>query len=92
MCFPDKTDNSVLCGFRVVPRNDKKEVNGYTFQGFGSHSNSYPYTYLTAAAAVGMDQGDVDLFIKRLDKVMAKCRKADKTPCNGENNEKVTST
>ena len=58
--------------YRVVPRDDVKEVSGHTFQGFGSHSNNYPTTYLTAAAAIGMTKHDVDAFIKRLDKVLAK--------------------
>ena len=53
-------------------KGDNKEVSGYTFQGFGSHSNQYPCSYLTAAAAIGMEKHDVDLFIKRLDKVLTK--------------------
>ena len=53
-------------------KGDDKEVSGYTFQGFGSHSNDYPCSYLTAAAAIGMERDDVDLFIKRLDKVLTK--------------------
>ena len=53
-------------------KGDDKEVSGYTFQGFGSHSNEYPCSYLTAAAAIGMERDDVDLFIKRLDKVLTK--------------------
>ena len=59
-----------LC--RVVRKGDVKEVSGFTFQGFGSHSNDYPCSYLTAAAAIGMEREDVDLFIKRLDKVLLK--------------------
>ena len=57
---------------RVVPQGTTKEINGHVFQGFGSHTNSYPSAYLTAAAAVGMTTEDVDLFIKRLDKTLAK--------------------
>ena len=46
---------------------------GFTFRGFGAHSSEYPCNYLTAAAAIGMTQNDVDTFIKRLDKVLSKC-------------------
>ena len=60
--------------FRVVPQNEVKEINGHIFQGFGSHHNSYPHTYLTAAAAVGITRQDIDTFVKRLDKVLAKCK------------------
>ena len=61
-----------VSGTRVVAKGDVKEVSGYTFQGFGSHSNNYPCAYLTAAAAMGMTKEDVDSFIKRLDKVLGK--------------------
>ena len=54
--------------------DDTKEVGGHVFQGFGSHTNAYPCAYLTAAAAIGMETDDVDAFVKRLDKVLAKCK------------------
>lgn len=57
----------------MVALDDVKEVAGYTFHGFGGHHNSYLCSYLTAAAAVGMTEDDVDVFIKRLDKVLHKC-------------------
>jgi len=57
-----------------------KEVSGHKFVGFGSHSNSYPCCYLTAAAAVGMQKQDVDSFIKRLDKVLGKFKKSPEKP------------
>ena len=60
-----------------------KEVSGYTFHGYGSHCDNYPCTYLTAAAAVGMAKDDVDSFVKRLDKVLAKWKK-DKGRCHAE--------
>jgi O-phospho-L-seryl-tRNASec:L-selenocysteinyl-tRNA synthase len=58
--------------FRVVPQGDVKTVSGFTFTGFGSHTNHYPCAYLTAAASIGITKGDVDLFVKRLDKVLLK--------------------
>lgn len=61
---------------RVVPRGITKEIGGHVFQGFQSHTNDYPCAYLTAAAAIGMTKEDVDLFVKRLDKVLAKVQKS----------------
>ncbi|XP_071481281.1 O-phosphoseryl-tRNA(Sec) selenium transferase-like [Diadema antillarum] len=61
-----------VSGARVVPQAVVKEINSHTFQGFGSHCNSYRCAYLTAAAAVGMTMEDVALFVKRLDKTLAK--------------------
>ena len=65
---------------------ENKEVSNYTFQGFGAHHNSYPCTYLTAAAAIGMTTQDVDLFIKRLDKVFVKSKIKDKKLVKVEEN------
>ncbi|XP_071830497.1 O-phosphoseryl-tRNA(Sec) selenium transferase-like isoform X2 [Apostichopus japonicus] len=80
-----------VSGARVVPRGVTKEIGGHVFQGFQSHTNSYPCAYLTAAAAIGMTKDDVDLFIKRLDKVLAKVQKS--KDGNGGNTQTVeTST
>ena len=72
---------TLLC-FRVVRKGEVKEVSGHTFYGFGSHSNEYPCSYLTAAAAIGMQKEDVDLFIKRLDKVLTKLKPSGKCDAN----------
>ena len=40
-------------------------------QGWGSHYDNTDAPYITAAAAIGMTQNDINLFIKRLDKVLA---------------------
>ncbi|XP_064630188.1 O-phosphoseryl-tRNA(Sec) selenium transferase-like isoform X2 [Lineus longissimus] len=61
-----------ISGTRVVPPGESKTVSGYTFTGFGSHMNRYPCAYLTAAASIGITKADVDLFVKRLDKVLVK--------------------
>jgi len=57
---------------RVVTRGTKQEIAGHDFTGFGAHHSDYPYTYLTAAAALGITKSDVDSFIRRLDKVFSK--------------------
>ena len=41
------------------------------FPGWGSHYDNTDVPYITAAAAIGMTQNDINLFIKRLDKVLA---------------------
>ena len=57
----------------MTPGQDK-EVCGHVFKNFGSHSDQIQTAYLTAAAAIGITKSDVDLFIKRLDKVLDSVR------------------
>lgn len=61
-----------VSGTRVVAQGEVKEIGGHLFKGFGAHHDNYPYAYLTVAAAIGMTMEDVDLLIKRLDKVLDK--------------------
>src|SRR5690348_4801168 len=76
-----------VSGVRVVTGNEKKTVAGISFEGFGAHSDKYPYSpYLTAAAAVGMTMNEVDRFVERLDKVL-KGKKPGKNNANGNNND-----
>lgn len=79
-----------VSGARVVARTGKEtSVSGLTFRNFGSHSNNYPCSYLTAAAAVGMTKCDVDTFISRLDQVFKKIKKTVKTTDETNNIENV---
>lgn len=55
---------------RVVAPGDNKQIGEYLFKNFNSHSNSYPCSYLTCAAAIGMKKEEVDSFIKRLQKIL----------------------
>ncbi|EGD76656.1 hypothetical protein PTSG_08006 [Salpingoeca rosetta] len=57
-----------VSGTRVVSTTATKEVAGITFKGYGAHVDEYPVPYMTAAAAVGLteDEVDVDVFIDRL--------------------------
>jgi len=55
---------------RVVAPGETKQLGNVTFQNFNSHSNNYPCSYLTCAAAIGMRRDEIDLFIKRLQKVL----------------------
>lgn len=61
-----------VSGTRVIATTDVKAIAGYTFEGWGSHSKSYPVAYLTAAASIGMTRKDVDLFVQRLSKCLGK--------------------
>lgn len=54
----------------VTPSNEK-DICGLKYKNFGSHSNNYPISYLTVASAIGITKTDIDLFIKRLDKIFS---------------------
>ena len=58
-----------------MAQGDQKNINGHTFLGFGSHFDCYPHTYLTAAAAIGITKGDVDMFITKLNETFVKWKK-----------------
>ncbi|XP_024144205.1 O-phosphoseryl-tRNA(Sec) selenium transferase isoform X1 [Oryzias melastigma] len=64
-----------VSGARVIPLGREQTINGYTFRGFMSHSESYPCPYLNAASAIGITREDVTLCIKRLDKSLKALRK-----------------
>lgn len=65
-----------VSGARVVPctTGSSKSVGEYTFEGWGSHCKGYPSAYLTAASALGVTREDVNVFVQRLDRVLAKAR------------------
>jgi len=64
-----------ISGTRVVPRHASKSVAGTVFQGFGAHCDDYPVPYLTAAAALGTTELDVQAFAARLDKCLTEFKK-----------------
>ena len=53
----------------IVSGTDNKCIEGVMFAGWGSHTDHTAAAYLTAAAAIGMTQLDLERFIKRLEKV-----------------------
>ena len=65
-----------VSGARVVPIGNQKVINGVKFQGYGSHVDCYSCDYLTVAAAIGIEVEDIELFIKRFDRILTK-----KLPC-----------
>jgi len=67
-------------GSRVVNPKEVRKINNVTFTGYGSHSNNYPFPYLTVAAAIGVNKTEIDQFIFRLDKTFSEYKK--KNPSN----------
>lgn len=64
-----------VSGCRVISTTDLKTIDGYKFQGWGSHiSHSNNVPYMTAAAGLGMTKQEVDNFIDKLDKILLKVR------------------
>ena len=59
---------------RVVTGKDSKSIEHLSFYGWGSHCNTMESTYLTAASGMGMEEEEVKMFIKRLDKVLEKAK------------------
>ena len=60
---------------RVVIPNKRVTIGPHTFSSWGSHTDSPPSAYLTAAAAIGMTKDEVTTFLRRLDKTLAKFRR-----------------
>ena len=55
-----------VSGVRVVPRGVRQTVAGVAFEGYGSSCADYPHHYLTAAAALGGTEREVDIFVSKL--------------------------
>lgn len=74
----------LVSGARAVPtaRTEPKKVGEWTFRNWGSHCDNYPSSYLTAASALGLQQEEVDVFVRKLDKVLTKAYGGPKGECN----------
>mmetsp|Transcript_6066 Transcript_6066/g.17357 ORF Transcript_6066/g.17357 Transcript_6066/m.17357 type:complete len:487 (-) Transcript_6066:1411-2871(-) len=59
--------NRSVSGARVVAPGKKAIVAGIEFEDYGGHIDGYGPPYITAAAALGTTEADVDLFISKLD-------------------------
>mmetsp|Transcript_45082 Transcript_45082/g.86216 ORF Transcript_45082/g.86216 Transcript_45082/m.86216 type:complete len:87 (+) Transcript_45082:175-435(+) len=64
-----------VSGVRTVPRGVTTSVAGVDFHGFGSSHDAYPTPYLTAAAALGTTEDDVDKFCIRLGECLSDTHK-----------------
>ena len=63
-----------VSGARVILNEehpDPKMIAGYPFKNWGSHSDSYPHSYLTVAASIAVNKEDIDPFLKRLTSVLS---------------------
>merc|ERR1712226_1670155 len=66
-----------VSGTRAATGKEEKVFQGnHVFKGWGSHYDNTDVPYITAAAAIGMTHNDINLFIKRLDKVLAQKTKS----------------
>ncbi|GMH46230.1 hypothetical protein TrRE_jg6548, partial [Triparma retinervis] len=65
-------------GARVVKKGERKKIGEHVLEGFGSSTEGYGTSYITAAVGVGMRREEVDGFIKRLDKAMKDVKKKEK--------------
>jgi O-phospho-L-seryl-tRNASec:L-selenocysteinyl-tRNA synthase len=74
-----------VSGCRVVDATASKvtKVNGYEFLNWGSHCNLYNVSYFTAACAMGMKEEEIELFIERLEKVVTKFTRLNKSDAEG---------
>jgi O-phospho-L-seryl-tRNASec:L-selenocysteinyl-tRNA synthase len=57
-----------VSGTRVVAKGGAKTISGQNFVGFGSSTDDYPHSYLTAACAIGLTKDEMKEFFNRLDK------------------------
>mmetsp|Transcript_20188 Transcript_20188/g.57903 ORF Transcript_20188/g.57903 Transcript_20188/m.57903 type:complete len:524 (+) Transcript_20188:119-1690(+) len=57
-----------VSGTRVVPQSQNKVMGGQEFVGFGSSTEDYPHSYLTAACAIGLSESEMNEFFSRLEK------------------------
>jgi O-phospho-L-seryl-tRNASec:L-selenocysteinyl-tRNA synthase len=52
----------------VIAKGSNKMIEGQEFLGFGSSTDNFPHSYLTAACAIGLTRVEMDEFFVRLDK------------------------
>lgn len=71
-----------ISGARVVKLGTKQTIDTYEFINYGSHSSNTQYSYLTVAAAIGIEENDIDIFMKKFDQVYQKLRRNDKSDNN----------
>lgn len=70
----------LVSGLRTVsPDETPKVVCGVEFRSYGAHADGCASAYFTVACALGTTEGDVELFLKRLDKALAEWKKPTST-------------
>jgi O-phospho-L-seryl-tRNASec:L-selenocysteinyl-tRNA synthase len=62
-----------VSGCRVIKRSGKaSKIGAHTFANWGAHTDILPCSYLTAAASIGLQEDEIDLFLGRLEKCLKK--------------------
>lgn len=64
-----------VSGCRVVVGGEagaRSTLAGHEFVSWGAHHGHFPHSYVTIACAIGMREQEVDVFLARLDKTLAK--------------------
>lgn len=62
-----------ISGCRVVTKSLKiTTISETEFVNWGAHHSDFPHSYFTVACAIGITKEDVDLFMKRISKVLSK--------------------
>jgi O-phospho-L-seryl-tRNASec:L-selenocysteinyl-tRNA synthase len=64
-----------ISGARVIKLGTKQKIDTYEFMNYGAHSSNIQYSYLTVAAAIGIEENDIDIFMKKFDNVYQKLRR-----------------
>ena len=64
-----------ISGARVIKLGTKQTIDTYEFNNYGSHSSNTQYSYLTVAAAIGIEENDIEIFMKKFDGVYQKIRR-----------------
>jgi O-phospho-L-seryl-tRNASec:L-selenocysteinyl-tRNA synthase len=64
-----------ISGARVVKLGTKQTIDTYEFINYGAHSSNIQYSYLTVAAAIGIEEHDIEIFMKKFDNVYQKLRR-----------------
>jgi O-phospho-L-seryl-tRNASec:L-selenocysteinyl-tRNA synthase len=64
-----------VSGARVVKLGVKQTIDTYEFVNYGSHSSSSSFSYLTVAAAIGIEETDIELFMKKFDSIYQQLRR-----------------
>jgi O-phospho-L-seryl-tRNASec:L-selenocysteinyl-tRNA synthase len=60
-----------VSGCRVIKQGSKSsKIGPHTFGNWGAHADVHSASYLTAAAAIGLTEPEIDLFIARLEKCL----------------------
>ena len=64
-----------ISGARVVKLGTKQTIDTYEFTNYGAHSSNIQYSYLTVAAAIGIEENDIEVFMMKFDHVYQKLRR-----------------